>query len=63
MIWPVSKTDDRQLDHKGFEIIFHLDIAFGNQFISIVKIAQTDLGSRLGVIAAIHQIANDDIVR
>jgi hypothetical protein len=62
MIWPVSKTDDRQLHHKGFKIIFHLDIAFGNQFISVVKIAQADLGGRLGVIAAVNDIADDDII-
>jgi len=62
LIWPVSKADDRQLYRKGFEVVFHLDISFCNEFISVVEIAQTDLGGLLRVAATMDHIPDDDIV-
>ena len=62
MRWPVSKTDDRQLHYKGFKIIFHLDIAFRNEFISVVEIAQAYFRRGLGVVATVHDVPDDDVI-
>lgn len=61
-ILPVLEPDDRQFYEKGFEIIFHLDIAFRDEFVAIVEVAQADLRCGWGIIAAIHHIPHDDVV-
>ena len=62
MIWPVSKADDRQPYRKGFEIVFHLDISFCNEFIAVVEVAEADLRGLLRIAAPVDHISDDDIV-
>ena len=56
------KFDDRQFYGKSFEIIFDNDVAFGDQLVAIVEVAQADLRSRGCVMSRVDDIPHDDII-
>ena len=56
------KFYDGQFHGEGFEIIFYDNIAFGDQFVPVVQVAQADLRSRVGIVLGVDDILNDDVV-
>src|SRR6185437_14384701 len=53
---------NRQFYNERFEIIFNQDIAFGQELVAVVEVAQSYFGGRLRVGTAVHGVADDDIV-
>ena len=62
MLHKVLKFYDRQFYRESFEIIIDYDVAFSDQFVPVVQIAQADAGGRCGIGPEVDDVPDDGIV-